>query len=57
MNNSRQVETMDPNCKTVNVWDVPNHITLDRVILKQNDKAFRALYLISTHPLKATDES
>ena len=46
----RIVETLDKDLQTVNVWSVPMHISLDKVIKKQDDTQFRDAYLVSSHP-------
>ncbi len=47
---TRIIETLDTDLKTVNVWAVPEQISLDKVIQKQNDVKFRHLYFVSSHP-------
>ena len=47
---TRIIETLDSDCKTVNVFRVPSEITLDMTINKQEDKKFRAMYFVSSHP-------
>ena len=50
--NTRTIETLDSDCKTVNVFKVPPEITLDRTVNKQEDKKFRDLYFVSSYPKK-----
>ncbi len=49
---TRIIETLDKNLETVNVWNVPEYISLDVAMKKQDDKKFRHLYLVSSHPKK-----
>lgn len=47
---TRTMETLDKDLETVNVWAVPEQISLDTAIKKQGDTKFRRLYLVSSHP-------
>ena len=49
---TRIIETLDEDLKTVNVWNVPEYISLDRAIKKQGDAEFRSLFFVSSHPKK-----
>ena len=48
----RTIETLDDDLKTVNIWRVPKHITLDKAMKSQGDPEFRALYFASSHLVK-----
>ena len=47
----REIRTLGKDRKTVNVFMVPNHVTLDVAINKQGRAEFRALYLVSSHQI------
>ncbi len=49
---TRIIETLDKDLKTVNVWRVPDDISLDVVAKKQDDAEFRRLYFVSSHRKK-----
>ncbi len=49
---TRTIETLGDDLKTVNVWHVPRHITLDKAMKSQDDPEFRALYFASSHLVK-----
>ncbi len=42
--NTRVIETLDKDLKTVNVWNVPEQISLEMIIKKQDDTKMRTLY-------------
>ncbi len=42
----RIIETIDEDRKTINIWSVPRHISIDAVMQRQNRLQFRDLYLI-----------
>ncbi len=45
----RTITTMDSDCKTVNIWEIPEYITLHQAIKKQDDQKFRGLYFVSSY--------
>ncbi len=47
---TRIIKTLDKDLETVNVWEVPEQISLDVAIKKQDDAKFIALYFVSSHP-------
>ncbi len=49
MENLRIIETLDEDRNTVNVWNIPDYITLDMTIKRQDNEKFRALYFVSSH--------
>ena len=48
----RTVETLDENLQTVNVWEVPENVSLAKTIEKQERPEFRDLYLVGQRPVK-----
>jgi len=51
-NSKRIIETLSSDLKSVNVWSVPKHVTLDEAMRKQDKSEFRALYFKSSHLLE-----
>ncbi len=49
---TRTIETLDKDLKTVNVWRVPENISLHKVCEKQDSALFVAAYFVSLHPRK-----
>lgn len=47
---TRTIETLGKDRETVNVWNVPEHVSLDTAIKKQDDAKFRTLYFVFSHP-------
>ncbi len=50
--NTRTIETLDRNLKTVNVWNVPENVSLDMVANKQHDTKIRTAYFAYSHPVR-----
>jgi hypothetical protein len=51
MQNLRKVETLGEDRKTVNIWEIPNRVSLINVLEKQDRPKFREKYFHSQRAL------